>query len=236
MTAKLKPAPVAVNPKGDAATADNAHAADRAKVLDAIDTAEDLLGTALVEGLRMTARFGRTSSDEVAKHYTRCNNPAVYASWFNLGNRAMLIVGEKLALDTIERATATGKGSMFQRAREALLAVCNTAKKSGVKELSGRAAQTAVKEAVQSAVTKADDRKTPKPTLTVVRGTKAQDAATMAAAALECGKGHRELAAFLKMASQQAQKLPELQGRETAHRAALKALADAAEAWQVFAA
>ena len=122
MSAKSARKPVApvdaINPKGDAALADNAHAADRAKVLDAIDTAEDLLGTALVAGLQMTVQFGRTSTDEVAKHYTRCNNPATYSSWFNLGDRAQQVVGQKLALDAIERAIATGKGSMFQRARE----------------------------------------------------------------------------------------------------------------------
>lgn len=235
MSAKLKPANnvVSINPKGDAAVADERHAAERSKVLDAIDTAEDLLGSALIAGLRMTVEFGRTSAAEVQAHYTRCNNPAVYASWFNLGDRAQQVVGQKLALEAIAKAEATGSGS-FQKAREALAAICSAAKGAGVKELNGRAAQAAVREAVKSATDKAATRKAEKSAVKVIRGTKAQDTTTMAAAALECGKGHREMAAFVKLASQQAQRLPEVQGRESAHREAVAALAKCSELWSVF--
>lgn len=233
-TATVTPITAAKGHKdGDAAMADERHAAERSKVLDAIDTAEDLLGSALIAGLRMTVEFGRTSSAEVAAHYTRCNNPAVYASWFNLGDRAQQVVGQKLALEAIAKAEASGSGS-FQKAREALAAICATAKGAGVKELNGRAAQAAVREAVKSATDKAATRKAEKSAVKVIRGTKAQDTGTMAAAALECGKGHREMAAFLKLASQNAQRLPELQGRESAHREALAALAKCSELWAVF--
>lgn len=226
---------VAINPKGDKAQAATAHAKDRCLILDGIDQAEGLLGDALVSGLRMTAMYGPTSREEVAAHYTRCNNPAVYASWFNLGDRAQQVVGEKLALEAIERAAKGPRG--FQRAREALLGITRAAKAATGKsdgELTGRAAQNAVKEAVAAATTKAAERKAEK-SAKIARGTKSQDAATMASAALECGKGHREMAAFILLASQQAARLPEVQGRETAHRNAVKLLGEAAEAWGVFA-
>lgn len=242
--AAAKAAPVAPV-KPDTKAADNAHAADRAAVLISINKADGALGTALVEGLRMTVKLGRTSSEEVRQHYARCNSPEVYASWFNLGNRAMSVVGEKLALEAIDKAVANGAGSAFQRAREALAAIGRTAKSAGVKELKGREAAAAVKAAVVVANKSADERKAVKSAGKVIqlpagpgpdkRGTKSPDAATLAAAAAATGKGHREMAAFLKLASQQAQRMPEPEGRAEAHRAALAALATACEAWQVFA-
>lgn len=222
---------VAINAKGDKAIADNAHAADRAKVLDAIDTAEDLLGTALVEGLRMTVRYGRTSAAEVAQHYTRCGSPDVYASWFNLGDRAQQIVGIKLAMDAIDRAIASGKGSMFQRAREALKGVCDAAKSQGVKTLNAKAGAAAVKSAVTTAQAGAEARKAAKPAATAKRGTKSPDSATLAAAAIASGQGHREIGAALKLVSQNASKLAALQGREALQRDALKAIQEACEKW-----
>lgn len=223
--------------KGDKEQAANAHVADRAAILENIDTAEDLLGTALLEGLRMTVQFGPTSAAEVRKHYTRCGSPEVYASWFNLGDKAQAIVGQKLALKAISDAAALGTGSMFQRAREALSGIVQRAKASGVKELGPKLAQAAVKESVAESRAKAETRRATKKAAktVVVRGVKAQDTATMAAAALECGKGHREMAAYIKLASQSAHRLPAPAGREQAHRDALAALAEASEAWSVFA-
>jgi hypothetical protein len=234
MSAKIKPTTnvVAINPQGDAALADERHASERCLILDGIDEADKLAGDALIEGLRMTVTLGKTSTDEVAKHYTRCNNPAVYSSWFNLGHRAQEVIGQKRTLETIAGAIGAGKGSAFQRAREALQAVLRTAKTQGVKTLDGRAAQNVVKEAVKSATSAAEERKAVKSA--VVRGVKVQDAATMARAALECGKGHREMAAFLLLCSQNAHRLPEPVGREDLHRKAIKALADCAELWQGF--
>lgn len=220
--------------KGDAAQANERGVAERSAILDRIDTAEDLLGTALIEGLRMTVQYGPTSAKEVTAHYTRCGSPDVYASWFNLGHRAQLIVGEKFAMKAIDDAIAAGAGSMFQRAREALAGICARAKNAGVKELGPKLAQAAVKESVKEAQAKATTRKVAKKSATTTRGTKSQDAATMAAAAMECGKGHREMAAFMKLASQQAQRLPEPEGRASAHREALAALATAAEKWAGF--
>lgn len=225
--------------KGDKEQAANAHAAERAAILENIDTAEDLLGTALIEGLRMTVQFGPTSAIEVRKHYTRCGSPDVYASWFNLGDKAQAIVGQKLALKAITDAAALGTGSMFQRAREALSGIVQRAKSAGVKELGVKPATEAVKASVAEARAKAETRRATKKstttTVTTSRGVKAQDTATMATAALECGKGHREMAAFVKLASQNAHRLPAPVGRESAHRDALAALSTACELWSVFA-
>lgn len=224
--------------KGDKEQAATAHAAQRADVLSSIDIAEDLLGTALVEGLRMTVQFGPTSEAEVRKHYTRCNSPAPYASWFNLGDKAQQIVGQKLALKAIEDAAERGTGSAFQRAREALSGIISRAKTAGVKELGPKLAQAAVKEAIAEARTKSELRRAAKksatPTQAKTRGVRSQDTLTMATAALECGKGHREMASFVKLASQMAHRLPEPAGRESAHREALASLAAASEAWSVF--
>jgi hypothetical protein len=223
--------------KGDKAQANDAYVQNRADILGKIDTAEDLLGTALVDGLRMTIVFGPTSKDEVRQHYTRCNSPDVYASWFNLGDRAQKVVGRTAAQQAIDGAIANGTGSMFQRAREALKNICDQARTAGVKELTGKAAKAAVKAAVTQATTSAAERKKNKSataTLSAARGTKSQDTKTMAAAALQCGKGHKEMAAFIRLASQQAHRLPAPEGREDLHTKALAALAAASEAWAGF--
>jgi len=221
--------------KPDSKLADDRHAADRARILDAIDTAEDLYGTALVEALKMTAQFGRTSSDEVKAHYTRCNNPAVYSSWFNLGHRAQEVIGVKATLDLIERACNNGKGAMFDRCKNALGALLRDTKESGVKTLDGRKATTAVKAAVAfatdksvvSSARKADAKK-------ATRGAQGQRSATMGAAAMESGRGAKELAAAVKLCSQNASRMPEPEGRESAWREAVQALQLAAEKLAVF--
>lgn len=216
----------------DAKMADDAHKADRARVLGAIDTAEDLLGTALLEALKMTARYGKTSTEEVAANYTRCNNPAVYSSWFNLGAKAAAIVGEKLAVDAVDRAVASkGKGAAFQRAREALQAIAKGAATQGVKTVDGRKATALVKEAVALASTKATERTANK---SAPKGAQGQRSATMGAAAIESGKGAREVAVAVKLASQNASRLPAPEGRETAWAEALAALQLAAEKLAVF--
>lgn len=216
---------------GNTKHADDAHKADRALILDGIDKAEALLGDALIAGLQMTAKYGRTSTEEVAGHYTRCNNPAVYASWFNLGYRAMQVVGEKLALEAIDKAIRTGKGSQFQRAREALSAICRKAADAGVKQVDGRKATALVKDAVALASEKSAERKVAK---AAPKGAQGQRSATMGAAAIESGKGAREVAAAVKLASQNASRLEAPEGREAAWNEALAALQTAAEKLAVF--
>lgn len=212
--------------------ADEAHKDDRAKLLRAIDTAEAGLGEALINALRMTVRYGKTSTEEVAEFYTRCNNPAVYSSWFNLGAKAQAVVGEKLALDAIERAIATGKGAAFQRAREALSMIVRKASQAGVKTVDGRKASTLVKEAVGLATAAAVVRKDKK---SAAKGAQGPRTATMGAAAIESGKGAKEVAVAVKLVSQNASRLPAPEGREAAWGEALAALQLAAEKFAVFA-
>lgn len=225
--------------KADAKLANEAHKVERARVLGAIDTAEDLLGTALVEGLKMTARFGATSEDEVRANWTRCNSPAVYASWFNRGAKVAAIVGEKLALEAIDKSATTGKGAGFRKACDALKVIMDAAKEATGKapgkagcELSGRKAQAAVKSAVESAATAQEVRTVKEKAKRAPRAAASEP--TMEAAAALIGKGHREMAGYILLASQKAHKLPAPEGREAAHKEAVAALAKAAELWQVF--
>jgi hypothetical protein len=215
--------------KNDAALADSAHAAERAQIIANIETAEDLRSNALISALRMTVTLGATSKEEVAASWPSCNNPGVYASWFNVGHKAQQVVGQKAALDLIAKAAAV-KGQAFQNARDALQAVIKEAKAQGVKELKPAAAKMAAK----AAIAKVSTPKIAPAKKSEAKGPSMQDAATMAAAAIACGKGHRELAAFVLLASQNAHRLPAPEGREEAHRAALKALELAADAWSVF--
>lgn len=218
--------------KGDADVATTAHKAERLAVLSNIETASDLMGASLLEGLRMTARYGLTSKAEVAEGWPSCNHPDVYAANFNRGYKAMQIVGEKLALEAIDRAEAAGttarNGGGYGRALSALKSIIDGAKSAGVKELTGRAATAAVKDAVATCA-KPKDAAPAK-----ARAPQGPNATTLAKAALDMGKGHAEMAAFLKAASLVAQSLPVPEGRETAHRDALESLADAAEAWAIF--
>lgn len=227
---KTKSAPVAAAVaavlKPDAQLATDAHKGDRAKALTAIDTATDLLGGAMVNGLRMTAQYGQTSTEEVAQYFTRCNSPKVYASWFNRGAKAASIIGEAATLELIDKVDANGKGG-FTKARDALGSIIAQAKDAGAKTLAPKAAKAAVTFAAKAAVDKSAVRKS-KP-VTVVR--KRSDV-TMAAAALECGRDHKAMAGFLKLAANQGSKMPEREGREALHREAVAMLQSACELWQ----
>ena len=215
----------------DSKLANTAGRAERITILTAINTADDLLGGALLAALRMTAIHGPTSKDEVAEGYTRCNSPDVYASTFNRGAKCAAIIGEAATLELI---AAVGEGAgAYRKAVDALGAVITQAKDAGVKTLNKSASKMAVKSAVKVAADKAEGKKAAKvATRTVVRP---QAQVTMAAAALACGKGHKEMAAFLKLASNAASKLPEREGREQLHREACAALADACEKFHLLA-
>ena len=91
-------------------------------------------------------------------------------------------------------------------------------------------AKLATRTALKVAADKAAGKKAAAaPRKTTVR---TQQQVTMANAALQCGKGHKEMAAFLKLASNTASRLPEREGREELHRKACAALADACEMFQ----
>ena len=224
-------AAAAVTVVPDSKLANVAGRAERITILTAINTADDLLGGALLAALRMTAIHGPTSKDEVAEGYSRCNNPDVYASTFNRGAKCAAIIGEAATLELI---AAVGEGAgAYRKAVDALGAVITQAKDAGVKTLNKSASKMAVKSAVKVAADKAEGKKAAKvATRTVVRP---QAQVTMAAAALACGKGHKEMAAFLKLASNAASKLPEREGREQLHREACAALADACEKFHMLA-
>lgn len=226
--------------KADRKMAAEAHKVERARILGAIDTAEDLLGTALVEALKMTARFGVTSEDEIRANWTRCNSPGVYASWFNRGAKVAAVVGEKAALEAIDKSAASGKGAGFRKACDALKAIMDAAKEATGKaagktgsELSGRKAQTVVKAALAAAATKQEVRTVKEKAKRAPRVAGSSEPSMEQAAAL-IGKGHREMAGYVLLASQKAHKLPAPEGREAAHKEAVAALAKAAELWQVF--
>jgi hypothetical protein len=198
-----------VSPQGDASLANDAGKAQRATVLQAIDTAEDLLGAALVNGLKMTAQYGPTSKDEVAENYTRCNSPDVYASTFNKGAKAAAIIGIEATVKLIDSASGDGTGGRgYRKACDALASIITQAKTAG------------------------DKSATRKATTPVVR---ARSTVNLATAALEAGKGHKELAAFIKLASNTAHRLPEREGRAELHREACAALAHACELWTTLA-
>ncbi len=231
-----KAGPVTVKSDKDLAAERNKPA--RAAILRELETAEQAVGVALLNALRMTITMGPTSKDEVAACWPSCNNPGVYASWFNLGHRAQSVVGEKLTMDAIAKS-CEGKGQSFKKAREALVKVIDGARKqTGIVagkagcEVSGRAATALVNASVTAAKAAAA---APKPTgeKSPRKPTGAQTA-TLAAAAIESGKGARELGQFLRLASQQAHRMAAPAGQEQAWRDAMTALEDTAEKFAVF--
>ena len=222
-----KPAATVTAIVPDSKLANTAGRAERITILSAINTADDLLGGALLAALRMTAVHGPTSKDEVAEGYSRCNNPDVYASTFNRGAKVAAIIGIDATLQLIADA-GEGAGA-YRKACDALGSVIQQAKDAGTKTLNKSAAKLATRTAVKVAADKAEGKKVAKvATRTVVRP---QTQVTMAAAALEAGKGHKELAAFLKVATNAASRLPEREGREALHREAMAALQTACEKW-----
>lgn len=208
----------------DSKLANTAGRKERIAVLSAINTAEDLLGSSLLAALRMTAEHGQTSTDEVKEGWPRCNNPAVYASTFNRGAKAAAVVGVAAAVKLV-MSYAEGPGG-YRKAVDALGSVIAQGKEAGG-ALKPAAAKLAVKSAAKVAEDKAAGKKADKAAKKTVVRTRAQ--VTMAAAALECGKGHKEMAAFLKLASNAASKLPEREGRVELDRKARAALADVCE-------
>ena len=209
----------------DSQLANTAGRDQRLTVLRAINTADDLLASSLVAALIMTATHGPTSKDEVREGFTRCNNPDVYASTFNKGAKCAAIIGEAATLALI--AKFDGKPGAYRLACDALGAVITQAKTAGQKTMTKAQAKLAAVAAVKTATDKAAGKKAAAaPRKTTVR---TQQQVTMANAALQCGKGHKEMAAFLRLASNTACRLPEREGREELHRKACAALADACE-------
>lgn len=226
-----KPAATVTAIVPDSKLANTAGRAQRLTILTAINTADDLLGGALLAALRMTAQHGPTSKDEVAEGYTRCNNPDVYASTFNRGAKVAAIIGEAATLELI---AAAGEGAgAYRKACDALGSVITQAKDAGTKTLNKSAAKLATRTAIKVAADKAEGKKADKATRGPVIRKKAQ--VELAANLVTCGKGYKEMAAALKVASNTASRLPVGDGREELHRKACAALADACEMFHVLA-
>lgn len=219
-----------INPKGDAAICADAGKAAREALLSQLNTADDLLGNALLFALKMTAQHGATSTKEVGEFYPRCANPLQYASMFNLGDKVQAIIGVDATLALIDKA-ADGKGSAFNRAKAALADIVRQAKTAGVKTLNKSAAKLAVKGAIVAV-----DAKANAPKVVVKKSAApASGPAALAQAALQSGASHREVFAALKLTTQNAKRMGAPEGREAAYHEAMDKLADACEAWSVFA-
>ena len=226
-----KPAAAAVTVVADAKLANTAGRAERITILTAINTADDLLGGALLAALRMTAIHGPTSKDEVAEGYSRCNNPDVYASTFNRGAKVAAIIGEAATLQLIADA-GEGAGA-YRKACDALGSVIQQAKDAGTKQLNKSAAKLATRTAIKVAADKAAGKKAEK----VARGTVVRKKAQveLAAKLYAAGQGYKEMASALKLASNTASRMAIGEGRDDLHRRACAALADACELFHVLA-
>ncbi|MCJ5943608.1 hypothetical protein LPK64_29105 [Klebsiella pneumoniae] len=214
----------------DSKLAETRNAEQRAQVLRNIDTADDLMGTALVEAVKMTVTLGATSKDEVREHWPRCNHPDVYASYFNRGHKVQAIIGQARTLELIEQALkGTGGGSAFFKVLDALKAVMSRAKESGQKTMAGREAQRAVREAVEKANAPKEKK---------AKGARGQNGATeqraTVAATVAAALTPADIAAAARLLSQHAHRIAAPEGREDAWRKAQAALASAAEALAPF--
>lgn len=219
--------------QSDKLEADLRHREERLEAFRKVATADDLAGSALVGALLAVAMHGATSKAEVAEAWPTCNNPDVYASYFNSADKVQKLIGLKATVDLITTAASTGGGAGFTKAREALAHVIRDAKAQGVKELKPAAARMAVKAAVQAAT--APKPKTAKGAQGQRSGTmSAAKAATVGEAAIRSSESPKAVASALRLISQNAHRLPEPEGRSELFRVALKALEDAAEAWAPF--
>lgn len=200
----------------DTKAADLRHAAERATLLQNLDTAEDMLQGGLVAAIRMTVTLGRTSAEEVGKNYTRCNSPKVYASQFNLGDRAQQAIGQKATLDLIDRVDRdkSAKGAAFPRVVAALRAVCEEA--ANITGKPGKAVTTKQAQGVvRAAVAKATAPKAAKPAEdSAKRGARGNNSATLAAAASQV-QDWSSAAGFALLLSTVLHKLEVAEGRET---------------------
>lgn len=220
--------------KGDAAIAQDAGKAAREALLSQLNAADDLLGNALLFALKMTAQHGATSAKEVGEFYPRCASPAQYASMFNLGDKVQAIIGVDATLALIDKASE-GKGSAFNRAKAILADIVGQAKTAGVKTLNKSATKMAVKAAIVRVEKKAEEKKIAPKVVGVKTPKPAEGPAALAQAALQSGASHREVFAALKLTTQNAKRMGAPEGREAAYHDAMDKLADACEAWSVFA-
>lgn len=220
--------------KGDAAMADDRGAAERAKALQAANDADSAAGTALVACIVATIHHGATSADEVMAHFPRCNNPGVYASYFNRGHKAQAVLGIAQAQGLVDRIVKSGGGS-FLKVREGLKAAMDAGKESTgkagapVKLADARKIVAAAAKSADQAGDKSKDAKR------VTRGTRAPNEQTATAALASSGQSHKAMALSLRIMVQEARKLGAPEARESAYSDAMAALEEACDAWGLFA-
>lgn len=206
------------------------HENARQLALSNLETAEGLMGSALVNAVLTTIDHGPFSVEEIKANWPSCNSASTYASWFNRGSKAALAVGEGNARKAVEAAQAATGGREWERVMAALKSIIDAVKAQGkAKEGVDGAAATKL---VKASTTAAKAAGQPKPKREPAqRGATAMDSATMAAAAAECGKVHAEMAAFLTMAARNGSRLMVPAGREEEHRKAVEALNAVAGLW-----
>lgn len=206
------------------------HENARQLALSNLETAEGLMGSALINAVLTTINHGPFSVEEVKANWPSCNSASTYASWFNRGHKAQLAVGQENARKAIEAAQAAQGGREWERVMAALKSIIDAVKAQGkAKEgVQGQAAKKLVQASTVAAKAAAQPKPKREPTQ---RGATQMDSATMAAAAAECGKVHREMAAFLTMAARNGSRLMIPVGREEDHHKAVEALNAVAGLW-----
>lgn len=206
--------------------------------------ADGAAGVALLACFIVTAQTGATDPGEVAEargwygqnadgQKVPNGSATAYASTFNRAAKVASVLGITPTVDLIQAAAKGADGRVQAAVYDALGAALAQAKADGVKEATKAQAKAITKKALVSVAEKAAERKTTK--AGNKRGTKSPDTATLAAAAVESGKGARELSAGLRLMSNTASRMAAPEGREDAWNKACKALADASEAFAVFA-
>lgn len=208
----------------------SAHEQARELALSNLETAEGLMGSALVHAVLTSIDHGPYSVEEVKANWPSCNSASTYASWFNRGHKAQLAVGQENARKAVEAAQKATGGREWERIMAALKSIIDAVKSAGkAKEgVQGAAAAKLVKASTEAAKVAGQPKvSAPK----AQRGATAMDSATMAAAAAECGKVHREMAAFLTMAARNGSRLMVPAGKEDEHKRAVEALNAAAQLW-----
>ncbi len=206
------------------------HENARQLALSNLETAEGLMGSALVNAVLTTIDHGPYSVEEVKANWPSCNSASTYASWFNRGHKAQLAVGQDNARKAIEAAQAAQGGREWERIMAALKSIIDAVKSAGkAKEgVDGAAATRLVKASTVAAKAAGQPKPKGEPKQ---RGATAMDSATMAAAAAQCGKVHREMAAFLTMAARNGSRLMIPVGRADDHAKAVAALNATAALW-----
>lgn len=207
----------------------------RFKAFKAWGLADGAAGAALLGCYIAVASCGPTDATELgeARPELPQSSREAYASAFNRAAKVADLLGITATVDLINAAAKGAQGRVREAVADALGGALSAARQGGIKRATKVEARKLTKAALVVVAEKAADRKAVK-VAGHKRGTKSPDAAKLAAAAIASGKGHREVYAAVRLASNSAQRLPEPEGREAAWKAALVKLADAVEALAAF--